>query len=82
MSDAFGRLRIFRNESFHTFWSDSISLLDKCDARHIKGTKQLTDVYLLALAVENEGCLVTMDRGLSVHAVPNARPDNLLLLPA
>ena len=82
VTDALDRLRIFTEGSVHTFWSDSISLLDNCDARHIKGAKQLTDVYLLALAVKNDGCLVTLDRGISVHAVPNAKPTNLLLLPA
>lgn len=43
--------------AFHSMWTDDISLRD---ARyfhhpHIHGHSQLTDVYLLALAVKNGG---------------------------
>jgi uncharacterized protein len=38
----------------HAFWPDSVSLTDpeRFDQAHILGPKQLTDIYLLALAVK------------------------------
>jgi len=55
----------------HVFWPDSISLLDdkKIDASRILGSAQVTDSYLLALAVAQGGKLSTFDRRLVVDAV-------------
>src|SRR2546423_13977828 len=46
---------------FHQFWADDVSLLDsrRVDASRIHGPRQLTDLYLLALAVKHKGQLVT-----------------------
>ena len=67
----------------HHFWSDDISITDTTifDHRHIQGHRQLTDVYLLALAVRNGGRLVTFDRRLSIESVRGAKPENLVILP-
>lgn len=48
----------------HAFWPDNVSLTDpeQFDQVHILGPKQLTDIYLLALAVNNGGRLATFDR--------------------
>lgn len=56
----------------HEFWPDSISLLDAVLVEPLKiGTShQITDTYLLALAVANRGRLATLDRRLSPKAVP------------
>src|ERR1700728_545966 len=42
-------------ETDHAFWPDDISILDRelFDRDRILGPNQLTDVYLLALAVKN-----------------------------
>src|SRR5260370_19525300 len=41
-------------EDVHEFWSDEVSLLNPnvVDSTRIHGPRQLTDIYLLALAVE------------------------------
>jgi predicted nucleic acid-binding protein len=44
------------------------------------GPRQLTDSYLLALAVAHGGCFVTFDRRVSVTAIPKARATNLVML--
>ena len=42
--------------------------------------RQLTDIYLLALAVQHGGCLVTLDRGIPVQAVRGAVATHLVVL--
>lgn len=66
----------------HEFWSDDISWLDSSRIKpsHAHSPSQLTDIYLLALAVRHGGRLVTFDRGISLTAVTNAAADNLLQL--
>ena len=68
--------------SDHEFWSDSLTLRDlKTFATdHIHGGRQLTDLYLLALATANGGRLATFDRGITISAVRIARAENLLVL--
>ena len=67
---------------FHEFWADSISLLDAAQFHHahIHNPRQLTDLYLLALAVHHGGRLVTFDRLIALSAVPRARPEHLVAL--
>lgn len=57
--------------SGHVFWPDDISLLDerRIDATRLLATGQITDSYLLALAVAHEGQLATFDRRLIPDAV-------------
>ena len=66
----------------HEFWADSISLLEKGRLRwdHVLTSRQITDAYLLALAVAQGGRLVTLDQGITPRAVPGAGPSNLLVL--
>jgi toxin-antitoxin system PIN domain toxin len=69
-------------QSDHEFWPDDISIADgkMFDRTFILGPNQITDVYLLALAVRNEGRLVTFDRGLPLGAVRGAEPRHLVVL--
>ena len=69
-------------EDVHEFWSDEVSLLNPnvVDSTRIHGPRQLTDIYLLALAVEQEGRLVTFDAGVPLAVVRKATPDNLVVL--
>jgi hypothetical protein len=46
----------------------------------ILSSRHLTDLYLLALAVENHGCLVTFDQHIPLHAVRKALADHLLVI--
>jgi toxin-antitoxin system PIN domain toxin len=73
---------LFVDETDHDFWPDSVSLRDGRHFRHacIFSSKHLTDLYLLALAVENHGCLVTFDQRIPLHAVPTATAENLVVI--
>lgn len=78
VSDA---LRQFRANTRHEFWPDSVSILDgKVELGLVVGHRQLTDVYLLALATEHRARLVTFDSQVPLAAVPGARPENLVVL--
>lgn len=59
----------------HVFWKDDLSLVDAAsvDADRIATSAQVTDTYLLALAVANNGQLATFERRLSFHAVRRGR---------
>jgi|SRR5579862_7995429 len=81
-AQAIEQLRLQLAEPSHEFWPDTISLADAglFDRRFILGPNQITDVYLLALAVKNGGRLVTFDQSVSLAAVRGAQPQQLLVL--
>jgi len=66
----------------HEFWPDEVSLLDASvvDASRIHGPRQVTDLYLLALAASRRGRLVTFDRSIPFEAVSRAQARNLLVI--
>jgi toxin-antitoxin system PIN domain toxin len=66
--------------TLHQFWSDEVSLLDPrvADRARIHGPRQLTDIYLLALAVCRRGCFVSFDAGIPLAAVRGAEPKHLV----
>lgn len=66
----------------HVFWADDLSLVhgDVIDFTRISGHNQLTDAYLLALAVRHDGALATFDHRIALSAVRGATADNLVLL--
>ena len=66
----------------HEFWPDEVSLLDSdvVDSTRIHGPRQLTDVYLFALAVRHGGRLVTFDTGIPLAAIRKGTTRNLLVL--
>ncbi len=68
VADILGR---FCRSGGHVFWPDDISLLDTTNLllMNLIGHKQVTDSYLLALAVAHGGKLVTLDKRLSPNAV-------------
>lgn len=76
------RLRRATEQPHHTFWPSAVSLLDPTfiEIDRLYGPKQITDAYLLALAVAHDGRLVTLDRNLPTSAVPAAKPEHLVLL--
>jgi uncharacterized protein len=69
----------FRSHTRHQFWSDDLSLADsgRFDVDAIRGHQQITDAYLLALAVKNDGRLVTLDQRVPLGAVKGARREHL-----
>jgi uncharacterized protein len=50
------------------------------DSTRIHGPRQLSEMYLLALAVQHEGRLITFDTNIPIAAVGRATPQNLLIL--
>jgi toxin-antitoxin system PIN domain toxin len=79
--DLIGRLRKFAAQSNHEFWADEISLRDEkiFATERIHGSRQVTDLYLLALATKHQGRLVTFDKGIPLSAVISAKPANLCI---
>jgi predicted nucleic acid-binding protein len=59
----------------HVFWKDDLSLIgsDLVNVGQIMTPGQVTDTYLLALAVANKGQLATLDRRLSTKAVRHGK---------
>lgn len=66
----------------HAFWPDAVSMLDagRIDWSAVLLSRQVTDVYLLALASQQGGRLVTLDRSVSLRAVPAAKASNLVVI--
>lgn len=76
------RLAEAASHELHEFWPDDASLLDSTvvDPARIHGPRQLTDIYLLALAANRRGRLVTFDKGIPLDAAPKAQRKNLLVI--
>jgi toxin-antitoxin system PIN domain toxin len=67
----------------HVFWPDTVSLRDgQLFNLSAVGHRQLTDIYLLGLAVANHGRLATFDRRIPLEPVINARRDCLEVIVA
>lgn len=66
----------------HEFWPCEISLLDPLviDRRRLHGPRQVTDAYLLALAVHRGGRFVTFDRSVVTSSVVGAAAGALTVL--
>ena len=66
----------------HEFWPDDVSLLGAgvMDWRRMIGPRQITDVYLLAMAAERQGRFVTFDARIAPSAVARARNEHLCII--
>lgn len=64
-------LEAWRSLPRHRFWHDRLSLLSPgvLGAHRLLDPSQITDAYLLALAVDHGGSLVTLDRRLRADLV-------------
>ena len=80
--DLISRLRTFADQTDHQFWPDDLSIRDNAifSAERLHGSRQLTDLYLLALAAKHGGTLATFDTGIPVSAVRNAKAGNLAVI--
>jgi toxin-antitoxin system PIN domain toxin len=76
------RLQDAAATSYHEFWPDDLSILDQTvvDSARIHGPKQVTDVYLLALAVKHAGRFVTFDGAVPLSAVPAAAKEHVAVI--
>lgn len=77
-----GRLQGALNHPAHKFWPDDVSIVDSAvvDGTRVHGARQITDTYLLALALKNGGRLVTFDSGIALAAVKGATARHLVTL--
>ena len=66
----------------HQFWADDVTLRDDSavDFNRVHGHHQITDLYLLAVAVKHNGTLVTFDQNIPLDAVRGATAEHLRVL--
>ena len=75
-------LRLAMQNPLHEFWADDINpaTATAINWSYTVRPAQLTDVYLLALAVARQGRLVTLDRGITLSCVAHAQAHHLVTL--
>jgi len=66
----------------HQFWSHDLSLIEAIAGFETKivGHQQITDAYLLGLAIHRKGKLVTLDRALGAILPPSSSVRESLLV--
>lgn len=67
---------------WHEFWADDLTVVEPgaLGWQQILSSRQLTDAYLLALAVRRGGRLVTLDRAAPLAAVAGVSAQHLVIL--
>lgn len=82
MQQVRARLRQACDTLDHAFWPDDVSLRNDAvvDFSRVQGHNQITDLYLLALAVRHGGCLVSFDQAIALSSVHGASAKHLRLL--
>lgn len=80
VSAVMNRLAEASASSFHEFWADDVSLLDAAISipTRIHGPRQVTDLYLIALAVRHDGQFVTFDASVAIDAIKGAEKKHLV----
>ena len=82
-ADALGLLERNLAHPGHEFWADGTTLTEAVApvVPRLQGYRQLTDAYLLGLALERRGVLASFDAGLRALA-PGERAAGLELVPS
>ncbi|MDR1187639.1 MAG: PIN domain-containing protein [Bifidobacteriaceae bacterium] len=82
VSAAVALLQAATADTDHEFWPCDIAITDpsRIDPNRILRPAQLTDAYLLALAVSRGGRFVTLDRRITTAAAPGAASDQLVVI--
>ena len=82
VGEATARLQAAVSTPHHRFIADDVSLLDDAvvDRRRLSGPRQVTDVYLLALAVAHGARMVTLDKSVPLSSVRGASEDSLVAI--
>src|SRR4029077_13564382 len=70
VSAVMDRLAEASASSFHEFWAVS-------NPTRIHGPRQITDLYLVALAVRHDGQFVTFDASVAIDAIKGAEKKHL-----
>ena len=70
VAEAFELLTAITQRPGHRFWPMDITFSEAVQPfqERLFGHRQVTDAYLLGLAIKNKGRLVTLDRGIEVLA--------------
>jgi hypothetical protein len=81
-AEAADRLERATGDEHHAYWPCDVSLLDErqVDRTRLHGPRQVTDVYLLALATAKGGRFVTFDGSIPLRAVRGADEEALVVL--
>ncbi|MFQ5528373.1 MAG: TA system VapC family ribonuclease toxin [Thermoanaerobaculia bacterium] len=80
-AEAMARLTQATRTEYHEYLPCNISILDSgIHPDRVHGSRQVTDVYLLALAIAHGCCFVTFDRSIPLSAVNRAVPEHLVTL--
>jgi toxin-antitoxin system PIN domain toxin len=76
------RLAEASRDSSHGFWPEPISLLQPglIQWQRLLGPRQITDAYLLALAVHHGGRIVSFDQRISLDVVPGTSAAHLCVI--
>lgn len=82
VAEAISLLREATSTRHHQFVADDASLLDSAlvNGQQLLSARQITDVYLLALAVAHDMRFVTLDRSIPVAAVAGADESSPVVL--
>ena len=82
VGEAMARLQAAVSTPHHRFIADDVSLLDDAvvERRRLSGPRQVTDVYLLALAVAHGARMVTFDKSVPLSAVRGASEGSLVAI--
>jgi predicted nucleic acid-binding protein len=82
VTEAANRLARATQNEHHAFWPCDLSFLEQelIDPSRVHGPRQVTDIYLLALAVQRGGRFVTFDDRVPLAAVAGASPEHLVVL--
>jgi toxin-antitoxin system PIN domain toxin len=82
VTEASNKLALATQDKHHTYWPCDVSFLDprRIDRTRVVGPRQVTDLYLLALAVAKGGRFVTFDGSIPVSAVKGATKDTLVVI--
>jgi uncharacterized protein len=82
LDQALSLLRTNLNHPLHEFWPDSISVTQSLEhfAQHMGGYKQVTDAYLLSLAIRRKARLATFDSGLKQLAMNLGKASSVELI--
>ncbi len=80
--EAYEQLLDATSTPYHQFIADDISLLDNTlvRLRDLSSHRQLTDIYLLGLAVAHDARLVTLDTRIPLSAVKGAASERLVVI--
>jgi uncharacterized protein len=81
--DAIELLSQMSRHPHHVFWSADLRLNDSrfVPRDRIKGHRQITDAYLIALALRHGGQLATLDQGIASLVVDKPLHEVLTIIP-